>query len=198
MKIVHIIIELAIAVLASAATAKACASRWGGSFAKLSAVGCTLSALITFCSILLHGLGIHNIQAVILSCAFLYASYGDIKTHEADDFNHIIVLAAALITRSPADIPESLLTAAVIVGVMLIVTVFVGGAGIGGADMRFCAACAFLGSFSGGLLGLLLGLFVALLFNSPFRRKEEGAENKGFPMLPYLSCSYMLVYLLSL
>lgn len=195
MGMVQAFVTIAISLAASAATAKVCVSRWGGSFPKLCTVGCILSTLATICSILFHKLGMHNVQTVFLSCVFLYASYGDIKTHEADDFIHVIVLAVALIAKPAAEIPTALLSAVVLGGILLLVAVFVSGAGIGGADIKFTAACAFLTTIEGGLFGLGLGTFAALLFNSPFRKKE-GAE-EGFPMLPYLSCSYMIVYLLS-
>ena len=111
----------------------------------------------------------------------------------------MIVLAVALISKPASEIPMALLSAALLVGVMLLIAVFVRGAGIGGADIKFTAACAFLTTLQGGFLGLGLGAFVALLCNSPFRKNKEGEEGaaKAFPMLPYLSCSYMLVYLLS-
>lgn len=191
---IQFIVTLVISILASAATSKACATRWNGNFGKICTVGCLLTALATIYSMLLHGLGIYNVQTIFLCCTFMYASYGDIKTHEADDFIHIIVLAVALMTKPVEDIPAALLSAVILGGILLLVAVFVNGAGIGGADIRFTAACAFLSTLYGGLIGLGLGTFAALLFNSPFRKK--GAE-KGFPMLPYLSCSYMIVYLLS-
>lgn len=197
MQIAHIIILLLAAFFAAYMTGKNCLARWPGNSKKVIGVGCTLTIIVTAVSVILHGLGIHNVQAIILCCVFLYSSYGDIKTHEADDFIHVLILTAALITKSGEQIPESLITAVMIVSVMLLVAVLVKGVGIGGADIKFCAACAFLSNFSGGLIGLLLGMFLALVFNSPFRRKEEGEKPKGFPMLPYLSCSYMLVYLLS-
>lgn len=195
MTVLQAVVTIAISVIVAYATAKTCTSRWGGNFKKVCAACCIVSVFTTAGSILLHGLGMHNIQTIFLSSVFLYASYGDIKTHEADDFIHIIVLAAALINKPAAEIPSAILSAVLLGGILLGVAVFVGGAGIGGADIKFTAACAFLTTLEGGLFGLGLGTFAALLCNSPFRKKEGAGE--GFPMLPYLSCSYMLIYLLS-
>ena len=196
MQILQFVITLAVAAFVSYAVSKACVQRWGGSFVKLCAIGMFLSVLITAISALFYGLGGETIRTIILCGVFLYVSYGDIKTHTADDFNHIIVLSAALICKPVEQISGALLTAAVLAGILLLVAVLVKGAGIGGADMKFSVACAFLTTtLSGGLVGLGLGTFVALIFNSPFRKKEGAGK---FPMLPYLSCSYMLVYLLAL
>lgn len=194
MSIVHIAILMALSALASGITGKACIGRWGGNSKKVYIIGCTLAIIVTAASVFLHGLSIHNVQAIILSCVFLYASYGDIKTHEADDFIHIIVLTTALIEKPATEIPMAILSAVLLGGILLVSAVFVGGVGIGGADIKFTAACAFLTTLQGGLFGLGLGTFAALLLNSPFRKKGAG---EGFPMLPYLSCSYMLVFLLS-
>ena len=195
MHTVQFAVTIATAVLAAIFTAKICISRWEGNYTKLCVIGGVLSAIAAVGSVFLHGLGMKNIQTIFLFCIFLYASYGDIKTHEADDFNHILVFAVALITRSAEEIPNMLLSVLVVGGVILLAAVFLRGAGIGGADVKFTAACACLSTLEGGLWGLGLGTMAALLCNSPFRKKE-GAE-EGFPMLPYLSCSYMLVHLLS-
>lgn len=194
MKLLQAIITLSLSVVLAFYTAKISVARWEGSLAKVSIAGCVLSALATTGSILIEGLGMHNIQTILLCCVFLYGSYGDIKTHTADGFIHVIVLAAALIAKPAAEIPEALLSAVVLGGIMLAVAVFLKGAGIGGADIKFVAACAFLTTLEGGLWGLGIGTLAALLFNSPYRKKE--GAGKGFPMLPYLSCSYMLVHLL--
>ena len=196
MKLTQFIVTLAIALLASAFTAKLCSTRWNGNFVKICIAGCILSALATVSSVIFNGFGMHNVQTILLCCIFLYASYGDIKTHEADDFIHVIVLAVALIAKPAAEFPNALLAAVVAGGVMLLAAVLVGGMGIGGADVKFVAAASFLTTIEGGLFALGLGTLAALLCNSPFRKKKEGA-GEGFPMLPYLSCSYMLIYLLS-
>ena len=179
----------------AAITAKACASRWEGDFTKLCTIAVPLFLFVSAASLLFHGLNSHSIQTIALCSIFFYASYGDIRTHEADDFIHVFILLTALMNCRMEDIPVAVLTAVVLGGIMLLVAVIVRGMGIGGADIRFVAACAFLSNMMGGLFGLGLGSFIALLFNSPFRKKEGAGER--FPMLPYLSCSYMLVYLLS-
>ena len=195
---VRIILHLAsiflVAVVFSLATAKICAVKWHGSFKKTGILSCIGCVIATAVSVLLHKIGMRNIQTILLFCVFLYAAYGDLKTHEADDFVHVLVLAVALMCKDPKTIPQSLLSAVLMVGMMLLVAFTVNGADIGGADIKFTAACAFLTTLEGGLIGLCLGTFIALIFNSPFRKKE-GAE-EPFPMLPYLSCGYMIVFLL--
>lgn len=190
----QLIVLLLSAILISVVVAYLSVKRWGGSVIKVGLVGSFLSVVAAFFSLLFHGFGIDSFRTVVLSGLFLYGSYGDIKTHEADDWIHFFILVTALIAKPFSEIPMALLSAFILGGVMALVAMFVRGAGIGGADIKFTAACAFLTNLQGGLLGLGLGTFIALLFNSPFFKKRA---EKGFPMLPYLSCSYILVYLLS-
>lgn len=195
--VLQLAVVVLIAITASLLTAKASVKRWEGKQLTLSIVGCVFTVLATVGSVLLHGLGMRNVQTIFLACVFLYVSYGDIKTHEMDDFVHILVLAVALIAKPAEQIPTAVLSVIGVVAVMLITTVLVPGTGIGGADIKFCAAGSFLmSSFVDSLFALGIGTFAALLCNSPFRKKKEGA-GEGFPMLPYLSCSYMFVFLLS-
>lgn len=195
MRIVQIILLISAAILVACAAAKACISRWGGNFKKLCIIGCTLSALAIIASICLHGIGMRNIQTILLCGIFLYASYGDAKVHEADDIIHILVLAVSLLTMKLDRLPECLLSAALMGGTLMLTAVLLRGSGVGGADMKFAAACAFLFPLFSGLMGLLLGCFAAMILNPPFRDKE--GEKKWYAMLPYLSCSFMLVFLLS-
>ena len=198
MKLIQILITFALFIFLAVVTAKFATKRWEGNTSKLTTVGVILAIISAAGSVFIHGLGMHNIKTVILFCVFLYASYGDIKTHEADDFIHIIVFTAAMIAKSAVEIPAGILSAILIGGTMLLVAVLIPGAGIGGADIKFAAACAFLSDVTGGFFGLGLGAFIGLLCNSPFRKKKEREEApKAFPMLPYLSCSYMLIFLLS-
>lgn len=197
MKLIQLLVTLAISVLTAVFTAKISTSRWEGSFLKFSIVGSILSALATFGSVLFDGLGMSNVQTILLCCVFLYISYSDIKTHEADDFLHVIVLAVALIAKPAEQIPEALLSAVILGGLMLVVGTFIPGAGIEGADVKFTAACALLTNLESGLFGLGLGAFIALIFNPPFGKKGKARENERIPMLPYLSCSYMLIHLLA-
>lgn len=192
--ILHLAAIYLVATLSTLATAKICTVKWGGSFKRTGILSCIACAVVTAISIFLHKVGMQNIQTIFLFCVFLYAAYGDLKTHEADDFIHILVLAVAMICKDPKTIPQSLLSAVLMVSMMLLVAFTVKGADIGGADIKFTAACAFLTTLEGGLIGLCLGTFIALIFNSPFRKKE-GAE-APFPMLPYLSCGYIIVFLL--
>ena len=193
MRLIQFVVTIVISILTAVFTAKLCTSRWEGKFIKTCIAGCVLSVLTTVISVVFNGLGMLNVQAIFLFCVFFYASYGDIKTHEADDFIHIIVLAVALIGKSAEQMPAALFSAIGLGGILLLVA-FIPGTNVGGADIKFVAASAFLTTFEGGLLGLGIGTLAALLFNSPFSKKE--GAGKGFPMLPYLSCSYMIVYLL--
>lgn len=134
------------------------------------------------------------IQTIILASIFSYISYGDIKTHEADDYLHIMVFICAMISL-PEDQLLPRACGALILGlVMLLSTVIIPGTGIGGADIKFSAACAFLVPLDHLLLAFCLGLFLALIFNAPIFKKK--GEAQGFPMLPYLSVGFMLVFLL--
>lgn len=192
---VRLIISLLSAAIAAILSARLCIKRWGGSPAKVSILSAALALIVATLSFLLHGFG-ESFRAIFIFSLCFYASYGDIKTHEADDWIHFLLLITALIGKPLAQIPMSLVAALVTAGIMTLITMFVPGSGIGGADIKFTAAGAFLTTFEGSLWGLGLGSFVALLFNSPFRKKKEGAM-QGIPMLPYLSCSYILVYMLS-
>lgn len=191
----RLIVVLLSATIAAIMAARLCTRRWGGNTVKVATLSTVLALSTTFLAFFLRGFG-ESIRTIFIFSLCFYVSYGDVKTHEADDWIHFLLLVTALIAKPLVQIPASLVAALITAGVMTLITMFVPKSGIGGADIKFTAAAAFLTTFEGSLWGLGLGSFAALLFNSPFRKKKDG-EEKGFPMLPYLSCSYILVYLLS-
>lgn len=192
--IIDLIIFTAVAVIVSYAMSGSAATRWQGNRKKIFlASGFLLCACVA--GIWFLGAGkIRLIQMTILASIFSYISYGDIKTHEADDYLHIMVLICAMISLPEDQLLPRACGAFVLGFLMLLTTVIVPGTGIGGADIKFTAACAFLIPVDYLLLAFCLGLFLALIFNAPIFKKKGAA--KGFPMLPYLSVGFMLVYLL--
>lgn len=188
----RIILTIFLAVITAIIVSRLSVKRWGGNFVKLSMVGSILAALAALSSMIFHGFGIENIRTILLFGLFFYASYGDIKTHEADDLIHVLVLIVAVIATPIETIPVRIFVAIILGGIMVFATVLLSGTGIGGADIKFTAACAFLTSMEATVCGFALGTLFAFLCNSPFRKKG----NKGFAMLPYLSCGFMFVYLL--
>lgn len=193
MDYLHPVVLLLLSILVAWAISKACANRWHGKFKKV--FSCT-SLIITACaavSWLTSGLGLRVIQTIVLSALFCYISYSDIKTHKAADHLHIMVLITALIGISGDQLPGRIAASLVVGGAMLLIAL-IPGMVLGGADIKFSAACAFLMSPAFFIFGICLGLFLALIFNSLFIRK--GAA-QGYPLLPYLSLGAMLAFLIS-
>lgn len=188
------IIFTVVSVIVSLIMSNSAATRWSGDRKKIAVAS---GFLICACVIAIWIFGssrIRLVQTIILASIFSYISYGDIKTHEADDYLHIMVFTCAMISLPEAQLFPRACGALVLGVIMLLTTVILPGTGIGGADIKFTAACAFLVPTDQLLLAFCLGLFLALIFNAPIFKKKGAAQ--GFPMLPYLSVGFMLVYLL--
>lgn len=193
MTYLHPVALLLLSILVAWAVSVACAARWRGNFKKL--FSCT-SLIITACtavSWLANGLGLRVIQTIILGGLFCYISYGDIKTREVDAHLHVMVLIAAMINIAGEQLPSRAAAALVVSGIMLLIAL-IPGTILGGADVKFPAACAFLMPPGFFCFGICLGLFLALILNLPFIRK--GAA-RVWPLLPYLSLGVMLAFLLA-
>ena len=66
---------------------------------------------------------------------------------------------------------------------------------IGGADIKFAAACAFSLGMAKSICGLIVGLTLAIAVNAvigAIRRKNN--KEYGFPMLPYLAAGFFAAY----
>lgn len=62
---------------------------------------------------------------------------------------------------------------------------------IGGGDIKLMGACGFVLGVKRGYIALMLGLFLAVLFQTAYAKKED----KGFAMAPYLALGCLLAML---
>ena len=85
-------------------------------------------------------------------------------------------------------LPNMIISAFIVFAVMM-GSVIVTKSEIGGADIKFSVACAFVLGIKGGLCGLIIGLTTAVIVNLIKNNKKE-----GFAMLPYLAVGFMTAY----
>ncbi len=122
----------------------------------------------------------------------MFASVCDIQTHEVRDFVSVMIVLVALIGVEMTNLPTMLIGGCAIFA-FLFVCAMVSGNRFGGADVKLSAACAFLLGFQKSILGLIIGLFLAVICNFIIERKSKIKE-KPFPLVPYLSFGFMLMY----
>lgn len=193
MAYLHPVVLLLLSILVAWAVAKACAARWQGNFKKLLIFTSLIITACTALSWLTNGLGLCVIQTIILSALFCYISYSDIKDRRASDHLHIMVLITAMMDIAGDQLPVRA-TTSLVVGVAMLLIALIPRMELGGADIKFSAACAFLMPPPFFIFGMCLGLFLSLISNLPFIRK--GAA-QGYPLLPYLSLGVMFAFLVS-
>lgn len=192
MIIFHLAALYAMAFGVAGATAKSCAVRWQGDEKKIKRcvrliiLGCLTVVLLA------SGLTMRTVQTIILAALLCYLSYSDIKTMEVDDHLHIMVLLTAMMTMTGGKLLDRAAVAAAVFGLWLLVAMIPKN-DLGGADIKFIAACAFLMPVKFYLMGMILGLLLAVGFNLQNQRKEE---KRLYPLLPYLSVGMMAAFLL--
>ena len=138
------------------------------------------------------GWSIEFIKGVIFLQILLYASVSDIQTHEVKDFVSVLIFITGFIGVALTDIPMMILSALAIGGILLICAM-VSGNRLGGADVKLSAACVFLLGFSKSIAGLIIGLLVSVIANLIIQKRNK-TKNQPFPLVPYLSIGFMLMY----
>ena len=145
-------------------------------------------ALLLFGS---FGFTSQTIRGILLCMILLTASYSDLRSREVADYMSVMVLLAAFIGVSMADIPGMLLGGLFVAGMMLLVTLLSGESCIGGADIKLGGACAFALGTTGGIAGLIGGLVLAIVINMC---RGKSTRNQGFPLVPYLAAGFLAAY----
>lgn len=151
-----------------------------------------ISIILVSSLLIVFGWSIELLKGIILLQILLYASVSDIQTHEVKDFVSVLIFITGFIGVTLSDIPMMLFSGLAIGGVLLICAM-VSGNRLGGADVKLSAACAFLLGFSKSIAGLVIGLFVSVIVNLIIQ-KQKKLKNQPFPLVPYLSIGFMLMY----
>lgn len=151
-----------------------------------------ISIILVSSMLIVFGWSMELLKGIILLQILLYASVSDIQTHEVKDFISVLIFITGFIGVTLSDIPMMLFSGLAIGGVLLICAM-VSGNRLGGADVKLSAACAFLLGFSKSIAGLVIGLFVSVIVNL-FIQKQKKSKNHPFPLVPYLSIGFVLMY----
>ena len=151
-----------------------------------------ISIILVSSLLIVFGWSTELLKGIILLQILLYASVSDIQTHEVKDFISVLIFITGFIGVTLSDIPMMLFSGLAIGGVLLICAM-VSGNRLGGADVKICAACAFLLGFSKSVAGLIIGLIVSVIANLIIQ-KQKKIKNQPFPLVPYLSIGFMLMY----
>ena len=138
------------------------------------------------------GWSMELVKGIIFMLILLYASVSDIQTHEVKDFVSVLIFVIGFIGVISSEIPKMFLSG-LAVGGMLLICAAVSRNRLGGADVKLSAACSVLLGFSKSIAGLIIGLFLAIICNIYFSHKAK-IKGKAFPLVPYLSIGFMLMY----
>lgn len=150
-----------------------------------------VSLVVMTVMLILFGFSPEFFKGCILLLILLYASVCDMQTHEVKDFVSILILITAFIGIDFEKLPFMILSGCAVFGILFLCAML-SDKPIGGADIKFSGACAFLLGLKGGIAGLLIGLLCAVVCNLIFNRKSK---DKAFPLIPYLSAGYMATYI---
>lgn len=184
-------IFLILATYAGYLAGKSAATRWEGNVPKISTLSALLVCGLTIAALFAYGVSMTTIQIIAASCVFVYASYQDIKTREADDWIHVLLLMIALVGHSITDLFWMGFSCAAIFGIMLFTASVSNGKSVGGADIKFAAATSVAFGLESALVGTFVGTLIAVIHNAI--RKKMGKPD-GFPLVPYLSIGYTLAF----
>ena len=180
-------------VIAVCITAQKSFEKFGGSNKKVLAAYITVPTVSIILLMLRFGESMRTAKGLILVLLFLYASYSDIRTRKCGDLLHVFIILTAFIGIEISDLPQLLIAGAYILVFMLGTSVLFKER-IGGADIKFSAACAFLLGAENGLLGLIVGLTAAVCINVVLRFIKHKDHHAGFPMIPYIAAGFFAAY----
>ena len=145
------------------------------------------AAVVTAVFIGAYGTTLHALACILTGQVLLFAAEYDYATHTVPDYVPVLILMAGLleVEFAPA------LLGLVLVPLPCVVAALMKEGSIGGGDIKLMGACGFVLGVKRGYIALMLGLFLAVLFQTAYAKKED----KGFAMAPYLALGCLLAML---
>ena len=185
--VITAVLFISVIVFISFLIAGYASKRWKGNKEKTTTFFIGISVVVGVLLLAFFGLSARAVRGIVLCHILMVSSYADTKSRECDDWLSVMVLLAAFIGTDLSALP-GMLAGGAFVGIITLLAFLCGNKGIGGADIKMSAACAFLLGLERGVIGYMAGLMLFIIFNL-FK-----GRHKGFPMLPYLSVSFMAAY----
>lgn len=178
------------AVLTAVVLSRYAAEAYKGNRKKATLFFAGITAFVTLMLFCFFGCAATTFKGIIICLLLIFSSYEDIRARECKDYVHLMIVIAAFIGTDMAALPNMILSAMLVGGIMLMTTVITKSQ-MGGADIKLSAACAFMLGTLQGFAGLLLGLIAAIIVNIIKNRKKN---TEGFPLIPYLAVGFMAAY----
>ena len=178
------------AVLIAVVLSRYAAEAYKGNRKKATLFFVGITAFVTLILFCFFGCAATTFKGCIFCLLLLFSSYEDIRVRECEDYVHLMIVIAAFIGTDMAALPNMILSALLVGGIMLMTTVRTKSQ-IGGADIKLSAACAFMLGTVQGFAGQMLGLIAAIIVNIIKNRKKN---TEGFPLIPYLAVGFMAAY----
>lgn len=178
------------AVLIAVVLSRYAAEAYKGNRKKATLFFAGITAFVTLMLFCFFGCAATTFKGIIFCLLLLFSSYEDIRIRECEDYVHLMIVIAAFIGTDMAALPNMILSALLVGGIMLMTTVITKSQ-MGGADIKLSAACAFMLGTVQGFAGLMLGLIAAIIVNIIKNRKKN---TEGFPLIPYLAVGFMTAY----
>lgn len=166
--------------------------KWNGNKGKTAFGFIGIALIFAAMLICFFGCSAVTVRGIIFCLILLLSSYSDIKTRECSDWLHMMIVIAAFIGCDFAELPNMFISAMFVGGIMLM-TILISSSNIGGADIKCAVACSFVLGLERGIVALVGGMLLAVLLNA-FKDKEK--RRGGFPLIPYLTVSYLAAYLI--
>ena len=142
--------------------------------------------IVTFDSVALR------IKGILFSWILLLVSYYDFRTRSIPDLVHLIIMLLALIDISWM----SSILGLIIVPLPFFIMACIIEKSFGGGDIKLIGACSFFCGFIIGYQAIVLALCFVILFIGMNNIFENNHYNVSFPFAPYISLSYLMMYLL--
>lgn len=159
---------------------------------KLSVRCPVITELLSVLLFVRFGLSVATIKGIAFLIIAVYASACDIQTRSVADYLSVMVVLVGLTGTSVKQIFFNLVSAFCMLGFLVLCAILAKGQ-LGGADIKFSAACTFLLGLGKGVSGLMLGLLLSVI-GTLIRNSIKKSKDKDLPLVPYLSAAFLISY----
>ena len=151
-------------------------------------------SLMSLAMCFIFGASFTLLKGILLADIFMFASVSDIRERKSPDCVPVAIALLGFINVSGSELFRNAAAAFASFGFFFLAAI-ISRNRIGGADVKFIAACVFVLGEIAGLGGLFIGLLASVI-GTLVRNRLTKSKDKTMPMLPYLSAGFLSAFMI--
>ena len=161
---------------------------------KLNALSICMMGVLSVLLFFIYGISVNLLKGILLADLMLFASVSDIRERKVPNAVSFMIALLGLVSVSGGEMLRNAVAGTAAFCFFFLAAVLSKNK-IGGADVKFIAACSFVCGLKEGLASVIIGLLLSVV-GTLIRNKKAKIQDQTMPLIPYLSVGFFTAFMI--